>query len=212
MQSISFIALNRAGNEVKMDIRKLEQIADYYGTEKSRYRRNEKYSRGGHEVFTVPPFNSVWLSFRELQASEVMATKTNKDGVIQSWDIYDITKGYPKSLSVERLAEDGRTHISFSDNEQNIIQRFGEQGKEDTRQHLEDIIPLVRDKHIKNILISAEKKLGCLSDSNCKMLISYVKRRKNIESNRSVRKKLNKLKAEIKDRGSYQVREQDKQI
>ena len=173
IQSISFIALSRVGNEVKMDIKKLEQIADYYGTEKSRYRRNEKYSKGGHEVFTVPSFNSVWLSFRRLQTNEVMATKTNKDGVIQSWDIYDISKGYPKSLSVERLAEDGRTHISFSVDEQDMLQQFGEQGKEDTRQRLASVIPLVRDRRTKDILINTKKKLGHLSDNDCEMLISY---------------------------------------
>ena len=197
-----------------MDIRKLEQIADYYGTEKSRYRRNEKYSKGGHEVFTVPSFNSVWLSFRRLQTNEVMATKTNKDGVIQSWDIYDISKGYPKSLSVERLAEDGRTHISFSVDEQDMLQQFGEQGKEDTRQRLASVIPLVRDRRTKDILINTKKKLGHLSDSDCEMLISYVKRRKSIENSRSIRKKLDKLKVEIKDKdgGKSQARDQGRQI
>lgn len=195
-----------------MDIKKLEQIADYYGTEKSHYKRNEAYSKGGHEVFTVPLFKSVWLSFSELHTGEVMATKTDRHGIIQSWDSYDITKGIPKSLSVERLAEDGRTHISFSMDEQDMIQQFGENGKEDTRQHLADVIPLVRDKHTKAILLSTEKKLGHLSDSNCEMLISYIKRRKLIENNRSVRKKLDKLKAEIKDRDGHRVREQDKTI
>lgn len=181
-----------------MDIKKLEQIADYYGTEKSHYKRNETYSKGGHEVFTVPLFNSVWLSFSEPHTGEVIATKTDNHGIIQSWDSYDIAKGIPKLLSVERLAEDGQTHISFSMDEQDMIQQFGENGKEDTRQHLADVIPLVRDKSTKAVLISTEKKLGHLSDNNCEMLISYIKRRKLIESNRSVRKKLNRYKTEIK--------------
>lgn len=30
---------------------RLEWIADYYGTEKSHYKRNETYSKGGHEGF-----------------------------------------------------------------------------------------------------------------------------------------------------------------
>ena len=195
-----------------MDIKKLEQIADYYGTEKSHYKRNETYSKGGHEVFTVPLFKSVWLSFSELHTGEVMATKTDNHGIIQSWDSYDITKGIPKSLSVERLAEDGRTHISFSMDEQDMIQKFGEKGKGDTRQRLADVIPLVRDKRAKAVLISTEKKIGYLSDNNCEMLISYIKRRKLIESSRSVRKKLDKLKSEIKDKNGHQVKEQDKQI
>ena len=181
-----------------MDIKKLEQIADYYGTEKSHYKRNETYSKGGHEVFTVPLFKNVWLSFSEPHTGKVIATKTDNHGIIQSWDSYDITKGIPKSLSVERLAEDGQTHISFSMDEQDMIQQFGERGKEDTRQHLADVIPLVRDKRTKAVLISTEKKLGHLSDNNCEMLISYIKRRKLIESNRSVRKKLNRYKKEIK--------------
>jgi len=82
--------------------------------------------------------------------------------------------------------------------EQDMIQQFGEMGKEDTRQHFADVIPLVRDKRTKDILISTEKKLGHLSDGNCEMLISYIKRHKLIENNRSVRKKLNRYQTDIK--------------
>lgn len=46
------------------------------------------------------------------------------------------------------------------------------------------------------------------------MLISYVKRRKSIENSRSIRKKLDKLEAEIKDKdgGKSQARDQGRQI
>lgn len=176
----------------------MEQIAEYYGTEKSHYKRNEAYSKGGHEVFTVPLFKNVRLSFSEPHTGEVIATKTDSHGIIQSWDSYDITKGIPKPLSVERLAKDGQTHISFNMDEQDMIRQFGEKGKEDTRQRLADIIPLVRDKRIKAVLTSTEKKLGDLSDGNCEMLISYIKRRKSIEDNRSVRKKLDRYQTDIK--------------
>lgn len=195
-----------------MDRSMLDKIAEFYVFGKTKYRHSE--SKGGKEIYVMPMFEKLKLTFQEIGQERIAVTRCDRNGRVQLWDIYDTKRSNPQSLRVVRLAGDGKGRIEFTESEQTVILQFSKEEKAETCQNFADSIRFVRDRDKRELLERTKKKLEQLSDRNCRDLICYLRNRKEIEDGYSVRKKIIKYQADIKakDESKQKVKAQNNQI
>lgn len=175
-----------------------QQIVDYYSTT-DKYICSDRHSDHNQTVFTKENDRYQWLVLEQKSQCEVEVRQTDRHGIITARDNYELTRNIPKCLGVERLCEGVKMQITFNADEINLIYQFGKQGKAETCANLSAILPQIKDSDSKRIISTTLKKLNALSEETCAELTASTKRRKMMESDYSIKKRLAKAKEQLKE-------------
>lgn len=157
--------------------------------------RNDRYSDSYQTVYTRPDDKYRWLVAKPLNKNQLEIRQTDDHGVITARDTYESHRNTFKCVNVVRLQADGKHKVHFSDNEINLLYKYGEDGKDGTLAMLNKILLVIKDPVLKDIVIHTVDKLSSLAPDVCSKLISYAKNRKVYEKNRSITERLTKTKA-----------------
>jgi len=185
--------------DIQMDI-----IADYY-MGLGGYSPNERYSESNTRVYTSPETDA-WLVLERKSENAIQARLTDENGVIVSWDNYDVKNACIKQIEAVRLSVSGRSQILFTPAELKIIERYGDYDRRTTMGKLDILLGRFKDEATERNAQSVIDKLGRISDKSYTDMYHVGQRRMEVEQDRSLTKRLSKarvkadkLNAELKN-------------
>lgn len=169
--------------DIQMDI-----IAEYYMVFGD-YTPNERYSESGVRVYTNPETNA-WLVLERKGENAIQARLTNGDGVIISWDNYDVKNASVKQIKAVRLSVSGRSQIVFTPAELKVIERYGDRDRRTTMGKLDILLGRFKDEATEKSAQSVIDKLGRISDKSYTDMYYVGQKRIEIDKERSLGNRL----------------------
>ncbi len=166
--------------------------------ENAEFMRNDRYSDSSQTVYTRPDDKYHWLVAKPLGNNRMEIHQTDEHGVITARDTYESQRNMVKCLSVERLQADSRKMVQFTADEINMVYQYGENGQSGTLDLLRQIQPRIKDPIAGKVVSDTVSKLSSLTPEVCSGLISSTKNRKIYERDCSIRERLARAKAEVK--------------
>lgn len=182
--------------DTQMDI-----IADYY-MGLGNYYQNERYSESNMRVYTSPETDA-WLVLERKGENAIQARLTDENGVIVSWDNYDVKNACIKQIEAVRLSVSGRSQILFTPAELKVIDRYGDRDRRTTMGKLDILLGRFKDEATEKNAQSVIDKLGRISDKSYADMYDVRQRQMEIDRERSLgyrlaeaRERADKLNAE----------------
>lgn len=142
----------------------MEIIADYYKV-LGNHSLNERFSKEGDRVYTFPDTDA-WLVLERKGENAIQARMTDEKGVIVSWDNYEVMNASVKQIESVRLSVSGRSRISFTSAEINVIDRYGDYDRRTTMGKLDILLDRFKDDSTKKSAQAVIDKLGRISDKS----------------------------------------------
>ena len=153
----------------------MEIIADYYKV-LGNHSLNERFSKEGDRVYTFPDTDA-WLVLERKGENAIQARMTDEKGVIVSWDNYEVMNASAKQCEFVRLFVSGRSRISFTPAEINVIDRYGDYDRRTTMGKLDILLDRFKDDSTKKSAQAGIDKLGRISDKSYADLYSVRQRK-----------------------------------
>ena len=169
--------------DTQMDI-----IAEYYMV-LGDYTQNEKYSESGVRVYTNPETDA-WLVLERKGENAIQARLTNGDGVIISWDNYEVMNASVKQIEAVRLSVSGRSQILFTPAELKVIERYGDRDRRTTMGKLDILLGRFKDEATEKSAQSVIDKLGRISDKSYTDMYYVGQKRMDVDQERSLGNRL----------------------
>ena len=169
--------------DTQMDI-----IAEYYMV-LGDYAQNEKYSESGVRVYTNPETDA-WLVLERKGENAIQARLTNEDGVIISWDNYEVMNSSVKQIEAVRLSVSGRSQILFTPAELKVIERYGDRDRQTTMGKLDILLGRFKDEETAKNAQSVIDKLGRISDKSYTDMYYVGQKRMDVDQERSLGNRL----------------------
>jgi len=169
--------------DTQMDI-----IAEYYMV-LGDYTPNEKYSESGVRVYTNPETDA-WLVLERKGKNAIQARLTNEDGVIISWDNYEVMNASVKQIEAVRLSVSGRSQILFTPAELKVIERYGDRDRRTTMGKLDILLGRFKDEETAKNAQSVIDKLGRISDKSYTDMYYVGQKRMDVDQERSLGNRL----------------------
>lgn len=171
----------------------MEIIADYYKV-LGNNSLNERFSKEGDRVYTFPDTDA-WLVLERKGENAIQARMTDEKGVIVSWDNYEVMNASVKQIESVRLSVSGRSRISFTPAEINVIDRYGDYDRRTTMGKLDILLDRFKDDSTKKSAQAVIDKLGRISDKSYADLYSVRQRKMECEKEGSIYKRLDDARA-----------------
>ena len=169
--------------DTQMDI-----IAEYYMV-LGDYTPNEKYCESGVRVYTNPETDA-WLVLERKGENAIQARLTNGDGVIISWDNYEVMNASVKQIEAVCLSVSGRSQILFTPAELKVIERYGDRDRRTTMGKLDILLGRFKDEATEKSAQSVIDKLGRISDKSYTDMYYVGQKRMDVDQERSLGNRL----------------------
>ena len=166
----------------------MEIIAEYYkGT--GDYVLNEERSNNYRHVH-ISAENGSWLVLERKVENAVQVHMPDGNGVIKVWDDYVVRNADIRLTRTICLSEKSHCQIEFSSLELQLIDRYGDYDRRITMEKFESLSGRFMDPEVVAAVKSAKEKLGRISDQTYKNLFSVGQKRKEVDAERSIRRRL----------------------
>ena len=160
------------------------------GAERSSYAErhtNGYHRRVLHGAWGIYP---AWLVLERKGENAIQARLTNGDGVIVSWDNYDVKNASVKQIEAVRLSVSGRSQILFTPPELKVIDRYGDHDRRTTMGKLDILLGRFKDEETAKNAQSVIDKLGRISDKSYTDMYYVGQKRIEIDKERSLGNRL----------------------
>ena len=155
--------------------KQMDIIADYYMA-LGDYTPNEKYSESNVRVYTSRE-TACWLVLERKEENTIQARMTDENGVIVSWDNYNVMNADISQTEAVRLSVSGRSQILFTPAELMIIDKYADHDRKITMGKLDILEGRFRDDTEEKEVKAVIDKLGRISDKSFTDLYSIRQRK-----------------------------------
>lgn len=166
----------------------MDIIADYYMT-LGCYTPNERYSESNVRVYTSPE-SECWLVLERKGENAIQARMTDENGVIISWDNYEVMNAAISQIEAVRLSVSGRSEILFTPAELMIIDKYADYDRKTTMGKLDILEGRFRNDTEEKDAKAVIDKLGRISDKSFTDLYSIRQRKITLEREGSLRNRM----------------------
>jgi hypothetical protein len=170
----------------------MDIIADYYMT-LGCYTPNERYSESNVRVYTSPE-SECWLVLERKGENAIQARMTDENGVIVSWDNYNVMNAAISQIEAVRLSVSGRSEILFTPAELMIIDKYADYDRKTTMGKLDILEGRFRNDTEEKDAKAVIDKLGRISDKSFTDLYSVRQRKMTNELENSVHNRMEQAK------------------
>lgn len=179
----------------------MDIIADYYKGIRE-YALNKGLCReNGQRIYTTQD-SRYWLVLEKTGDNALQARQTDENGLIVAWDNYLVKNADIRLVEALRLSVSGRRQISFSPAEIGVIDRFGDYDRRTTIGKLDILLGRFKDKAVEDATRSLTDKLEWISDQTYTAIYYVGERRREVDAERGVGRRLERAKAKAKQQNS----------